>query len=403
MQASAYDLVVIGGGIHGVGVAQAAAAAGHSTLLLEKTSLAAGTSSKSSKLIHGGLRYLESFELGLVRESLTERAILLRIAAELVHLVPFFVPIYATTSRRPWELRAGLSLYSLLGGLRATTRFETVPRSRWDALDGLSTDSLQRVFKYFDAQTDDALLTRAVMDSALELGAEIECPARFLGAKRTPQGYRGRFEGAGGVHDFEACALVNAAGPWVNLVREKIEPQPPGYDIELVQGAHIELEGTLERGVYYTEAPSDRRAVFSMPWRGHIMVGTTESPHAGAPEDCEPKAAEIEYLCETFAAHFPGQSTTVLNAWAGLRVLPAASGAAFGRTRETVHRLDDRANPHYLAIYGGKLTGYRANAEKVLSRLRACLPKRAAQARTADLPLIPPPMATAREPRAARD
>ena len=150
-----YDFAIIGGGIHGVGVAQNAATAGYRVLLLEARDLAAGTSSKSSKLIHGGLRYLESFELSLVRESLRERAILLRVAPHLVKLVPFHIPVYRDTSRRPWQVRAGLSLYALLATDFETGSFSKLPRGEWAGLDGLRLDGLQAVFRYYDAQTDD--------------------------------------------------------------------------------------------------------------------------------------------------------------------------------------------------------------------------------------------------------
>src|SRR6185436_2703518 len=171
-----YDLLIIGAGIHVVGVAQAAAAAGYSVLVLEKTALAAGTSSKSSKLIHGGLRYLETGQLRLVRESLREREILLRVAPELVHLVPFYIPVYRRTRRRPWQITVGLSLYAALGGFTSANRFARLARDEWAALDGLETRALQAVFRYHDAQTDDAALTRAVMRSAQSLGAELKMP-----------------------------------------------------------------------------------------------------------------------------------------------------------------------------------------------------------------------------------
>ena len=163
---TAYDVVIIGGGIHGVGVAQAAAAAGHRVLLLEKTALASATSSRSSKLIHGGLRYLESAQFGLVRGSLRERTLLLQLAPDLVRRLPFHIPVYAGTTRRPFTIRAGLSLYALLGNLAPDCRFASLPRTDWPDLDGLATDGLQAVFRYYDAQTDDAALTRAVMASA---------------------------------------------------------------------------------------------------------------------------------------------------------------------------------------------------------------------------------------------
>jgi len=382
-----YDLTVVGGGIHGVGVAQAAAAAGHSVALLEARELAAGTSSKSSKLIHGGLRYLESFELGLVRESLRERAILLRIAPELVRLVPFYVPVYRETSRRPWKVRAGLTLYALLANLREAGRFSTLPRARWEELDGLRTDGLQAVFRYYDAQTDDAQLTRAVMASAQELGATLLCPAELRVAEREGDGYRLTYEQDGEPRSHTTGVLVNAAGPWVEEVRACVRPEPPGLAIDLVQGTHIELPGEIEQGIYYTEAPRDRRAVFTMPWKGHTLVGTTERFHEGDPAASSPTAEEIEYLQETFHAHFPGRETSVTKAWAGLRVLPRAEGSAFKRTRETIYRVDDEREPRYLAIYGGKLTGYRAAAEQAVQVVRQSMPRRQRLARTREVSL----------------
>src|SRR5580698_5317023 len=174
-----YDVIIIGGGIHGAGVLQAAVAAGHKALLIERQALAAGTSSRSSKLIHGGLRYLESGQFALVRESLRERAIHLRIAADLVALKPFYIPVYRETRRRPWQLKIGLWMYALLGGFDEATRFGSVAKFEWPQLDGLKTQDLDDVIRYHDAQTNDALLTRAVVKSALTLGAELAMPAKF--------------------------------------------------------------------------------------------------------------------------------------------------------------------------------------------------------------------------------
>ena len=150
-----YDVIIVGGGIHGAGVLQAVAAAGYTSLLIEKHALASGTSSRSSKLIHGGLRYLESGQFALVRESLRERAIHLRIAAELVELKPFYIPVYRDTRRRPWQLKLGLGMYALLGGFDPGTRFGAVPKRDWSTLDGLDTRGLTAVIRYHDAQTDD--------------------------------------------------------------------------------------------------------------------------------------------------------------------------------------------------------------------------------------------------------
>jgi glycerol-3-phosphate dehydrogenase len=237
-----------------------------------------------------------------------------------------------------------------------------------------------------------------VVASAHELGAALELPGELLAATRAGDGWSVRYAtGAGEERETTARVLVNAAGPWVNRVAARVSPGPPRRTIDLVGGSHIELEGVLERGIYYTEA-ADRRAVFSVPWKGRTMVGTTERELP--PEDREPHPdmhrlaptdEEVEYLRATFARHFPGRSTEVLAAWAGLRVLPHGSGDAFDRPRDVTLVSDaserEGGAPSYLAIYGGKLTGYRATAEKVLRALRRTLPARERRADTATLRL----------------
>ena len=387
------DVVVVGGGIHGVGVAQAAAAAGHSVLLLEKRALAAGTSSRSSKLIHGGLRYLESGQLRLVRESLRERHILLTIAPELVQLKPFILPVYRSTRRRPWQLRLGLSLYALLGGLGTETRFAAVPRSDWSRLDGLQTRGLGTVLRYYDAQTDDAALTRAVMRSACSLGAELALPADFFGAELRDDAVIARYTRAGIPEECVARVLVNAAGPWVAQVMHRISPRVPSPRVELVQGAHIVVRDTIEGGIYYVESPRDGRAVFVMPWHGNLLVGTTETRLRGSPDHVHPLTAEKHYLVNVLRHYFPRhaqlQVADLLDAFAGVRVLPAGRGHAFHRSRETVLVCDREHRPRALGIYGGKLTGWRATAEQVMERVSGSLPDARRRADTRTLKLTP--------------
>ena len=384
-----YDVLVVGGGIHGVGVAQAAAARGYRTLLVEKERLAAGTSSRSSKLIHGGLRYLESLELRLVRECLREREILTRIAPDLVNWVPFFIPIYDHSSRGPWTIRAGLSLYALLGGLREKARYSRIAPDELERLDGLQRDGLRAVFRYWDAHTDDAALTSAVMRSAEELGAELRCPATLVRAHAVDGGYEATLEGADGVATVTASIVVNATGPWIEEIHRRVDPAPvppESLQISLVQGTHLLFDEPLDRGVYYTEAPRDRRPVFVMPWQDGTLVGTTERVHEGPPETVTPHESEIEYLCEAYAHYFPERDGDHLSAFAGLRVLPS-SGNVNRRSRETMLLVDDEAHPHWLTIAGGKLTSYRATAQQVLARLRATLPAPTADHDTAELPL----------------
>jgi glycerol-3-phosphate dehydrogenase len=389
-----FDVVVVGGGIHGVGVAQAVAAAGHSVLLLEKRALAAGTSSKSSKLIHGGLRYLESGQFRLVRESLTERRLLLANAPDLVHLVPFHLPVYRETRRRPWQLRVGLSLYALLGGLHRELRFGSVPRREWSTLDGLVTRDLIAVLRYLDGQTDDAALTRAIMRSAQALGAELALPAEFFAAELRDDGALVRHVYGGAQQEIEARVLVNAAGPWACEVARRVSPGVAVPAVELVQGTHIVVSGATRQGIYYVESPRDGRAIFVMPWHGNTLVGTTETRFRGDPDQAHPLTAERHYLVSVLKHYFTQYAgldvRRLIDSFTGLRILPAGEGHAFHRSRETQLLTDRPLRPRVLSIYGGKLTGYRATAEQVLTRIGASLPSRAARADTRTLKLPAP-------------
>ncbi len=389
-----YDVIIIGGGVHGAGVLQAATAAGHRALLIEKHALASGTSSKSSKLIHGGLRYLESGQFSLVHESLRERAILLRIAAELVELKPFFIPVYHDTRRRPWQLQVGLWMYALLGGFVAATRFGRVPRQEWASLDGLKVEALDAVIRYHDGQTDDALLTRAVVQSALELGAEIAMPADFVGAELRDDGVTVNCLVGGAQQQFGARVMVNAGGPWAPQMARKVTPAIFVPQVDLVQGTHIVLPIATQAGIYYVESPTDGRAVFVMPWYGSTLVGTTEIPYRGDPDQVRPLPEEETYLLNVVHHYFPQlaglSAASITSRFAGLRVLPAASEAAFDRSRETIFTTDRDPRPRVLGIYGGKLTGWRAAAEHVLKRISPSLPGQQRRASTDQLILRRP-------------
>ena len=388
-----YDLVIIGGGIHGVGIAQAGAAAGYSVLVIEKSTLAHGTSSKSSKLIHGGLRYLETAQIKLVFECLSERTLLLKLAPKLVKLVPFYIPIYKQTKRRPWEIRAGLSLYSALGKFLPDSRFESIPKEDWDTLDGLLCENLQAVFRYNDGATDDAELTKAVMQSAKTLGAELVMPAEVISADVEDESNLVRYSVSGTMHTCRARLLVNAAGPWANLILDKITPPPKKQNFDLVAGTHIIFDAPPPQGIYYVEAPQDQRAVFVMPWKGKTMIGTTEKVFDGDPSNLSPTPEEESYLCEVAAHYFPKfksyQRDDIDSSFAGLRVLPHASGRAFSRPRETTFHVDKKTAPRIATIYGGKLTAYRVTAEKFVAKFSKILPRRTRKAWTSNLKLTP--------------
>ena len=383
-----YDLVVIGGGIHGAGVAQAGAAAGYRTLVLEQYDRPGlATSSKSSKLVHGGLRYLESGQFRLVRECLRERQYLLRNAPGLVQLTPFHIPVYKQMQRRPWKIRLGLSLYALLGG----KAFKRVPRADWSGLDGLRTDSLDTVLRYYDGQTDDTRLTRAVLSSAQSLGAHIRFRCKFVRAACADRHCDVFFRDQGGDQQVRSRTLVNASGAWVNAVLNRVEPAPEKLAIDLVQGTHLVIPGKLQRGMYYLEAPQDQRAIFVMPWREHILLGTTESLFSGDPATVQPLEEEILYLLEVYNHYYrdPVERSQLIDAFAGLRVLPKNEQAASNRSRDTMLHIDSENCPRVLSVYGGKLTSHRATAEQVMRRLKPLLPARKPLADTRSLALPP--------------
>jgi glycerol-3-phosphate dehydrogenase len=384
------DVAVIGAGIHGAGAAQAAAAAGHSVLIVEKTGPAAGTSSRSSKLIHGGLRYLETLQFDLVRESLQERRLLLRNAPGLVRRVPFLIPVYPHTRRRPWQIGIGLACYAALGGFGADNRFGILSRGERANFAGLRQDGLQAVFTYFDAQTDDARLTRAVLDSAIALGARLLAPARLTHARRATGGYRLAIATPDGMFECRAACVINAAGPWIDRVQALAEPALPPLSIDRVQGTHLIFDRPIADAVFYVEARIDHRPVFVMPWQGGTLIGTTETLFTGDPDAVTPLESEIAYLATTLKDYFPAYDGRLTGTMAGLRVLPRDDTHASHRSRETLLPVDDPARPRWLAIVGGKLTAYRATAAKAMALLAPSLPHRPPVADTRTLRLAVP-------------
>ena len=388
-----YDVAIIGGGIHGVGVAQAAATRGYKTILLEQYGeLAQGTSSRSSKLIHGGLRYLEQFEFSLVRECLLERSYLLKNAPDLVKLRPVYIPVYEHSKRPPWMIRAGLSLYALLGNLTSDTRFKNIPKHQWSEFENLNTENLLAVFQYFEAQTDDLLLTNAVMRSAQEYGAEFILHAKVSAINIQDQRCSLSYIFQEKIREtINAKVIINAAGPWAASLIGKVQPKQKSIPVDLVQGTHIVLPIQLGDPMYYLESPDDYRPLFVMPWYGDTMIGTTESLYKGEPNKTSPLNQEIEYLLRAFSHYFPGYKgpqLEVKHQFSGLRVLPSSNKKANKRSRDIIYLQDRKIKPRMISIFGGKLTAYRSTAEQVMHRLQDSLPKENILAETKNLKLI---------------
>lgn len=373
---SQFDIVVIGAGIQGGGVAQAAAAAGYKVLVLEKNTIASGTSSRSSKLIHGGLRYLETAQFSLVRKSLKERALLCKLAPELVKLQPFYIPVYQNTTRRAWKIRLGLSLYALLGNLHKSNLFKQVQKNRFSELDGLSTLQLQKVFKYYDGQANDTALSEAVMFSATTLGAELKCHAEVKKIEKNDGVFTLKYQKDNVENIVTAKVIINAAGPWVNEVLTRVSSEVKSLEVDLVQGTHIIINENAPSGIFYLEA-ADQRAVFVMPYEyngeSKTMLGTTESHYQGDADQVKPLDSEINYLLQVYKTYFPDNTNVkVLHKFAGLRVLPQSESLMFQRPRDTELHW---ALPGLLTLYGGKLTAYRYTADSVIKKIKPLLPK----------------------------
>ena len=392
MKNLAVDVVIIGGGITGVGIAQFASAQGYRVQLLEQGVIGQQTSANSSKLIHGGLRYLETAQFHLVHKALHERRALLTLAPTLVKPIPFYIPIYQTSQRPSWQIRIGLSLYALLSGFDSLGRFKTLTNEQVKTLKGLKYDGLKTVFQYWDAQTDDALLTQAVARSASQLGAAITSRASCNKIEKNYQGYLVHYLKDNQANTTQAKMVINAAGPWVNQVLAKVSPAAQSEAIEWVQGSHLVLDIPAQDGIVYLESCFDNRVVFVIPWYGKTLLRTTQLEITSLEQKPIPSQQEQDYLLGIYHHYFPAhgnleQLTAKISAtFCGVRVLPKQTGNAFAKPRDTLFHSPD-GHPNLLNVYGGKLTTFRSTAKSSLDWLMEQLGPRQPIADVDDLPL----------------
>ena len=370
-----FDLLIAGGGINGTAIARDAAARGQRVLLVERDDLAAHTSSASSKLIHGGLRYLEYGEFRLVREALRERAILLKTAPHIVRPLSFVLP-HAPGMRPWWMLRAGLLLYDLLA-LGGSTR-----RSRGIAQDNTPfrlplKNPTGRAALYWDAWVDDSRLVVLNAVDAAERGAQIATRTELLSAARDGDAWRAQLSGG---RTVSARAIVNAAGPWVaELLKDRLRETSLSR-VRLIKGSHIIVPRLFEDEHAYILQQPDKRVVFALPYGAFTLVGTTDIP-VEQPEDAVISREEIDYLCNAVNLYFERRvsSNEVVHSFSGVRSLydnGAASAQAV--TRDYHLELDEDPGPKLLSVFGGKITTARALAEEALGRLGIEGPKRTA-------------------------
>ena len=367
-----YDLLVIGGGIIGAGIANEASRAGLRVALVDRSDFGGATSSASSKLIHGGLRYLRLGDVKLVREAHNERRALLRVVApHLVRRIPFLFPVYRGGPYRPATIQAGLWTYSTLAGeklgglVRPERALRSVPALRLEGLRGCGV--------YQDAWTHDGRLCLANVTAAAEAGATVlnfaeVADLRLAGGKVRGAELRDRI--SGDTFSIEARSVVNATGPWLETIRRLEEPGVAAYG-QLSKGVHVTLPLDEPWSAALTIPHDQVRVTFAYPWEGMLLLGTTDTPYEGDPADVTATEDDVDrILAEAAVAVDPRllQKANVLSTYAGLRVLPRSDGSTVDARRETAF-LSGKGG--MLTVAGGKLTTYRRIALDALGRMSA--------------------------------
>ena len=374
-----YDLAIIGGGVNGCGIARDAAGRGLSVVLIEQDDLASATSSWSTKLIHGGLRYLEQYAFRLVRESLQEREVLLKLAPHLIQPLAFVVP-HDGHMRPAWMMRAGLFVYDRLGGRTSLPASRGVPFPDATFSAGLRS-SFRRGFVYSDAQVDDARLTVLNAVSAREHGATILTRTRLTAARRAGAAWELDVQPVNGAAaTLQARAVVNAAGPWVKQVIDEAFAIKTAASVKLVKGSHIIVKRVHEEPHAYLLQNPDGRVVFIIPYEGrYSLIGTTDVAVDNVNVRPEISAEETRYLLDAAnqALSKPIFERDIVSSYAGVRPLyDDGEDNPSAITRDYVLTLDaSEPSLPLLNIFGGKLTTYRRLAEHALARLTPYLPK----------------------------
>ncbi|HHJ1298500.1 glycerol-3-phosphate dehydrogenase [Pseudomonas sp. P1B16] len=369
--ADCYDLAVIGGGINGVGIAADAAGRGLKVFLCEKDDLAQHTSSASSKLIHGGLRYLEHYEFRLVREALAEREVLLAKAPHIVKPMRFVLP-HRPHLRPAWMIRAGLFLYDHLGKRKRLGASRSLRFGPGYPLK----PAITRGFEYADCAVDDARLVVLNAMAARENGAHIHTRTRCLRAERVDGLWHVELQQAdGSVHSIRARALVNAAGPWVaSFIKDDLKLDAP-YGIRLIQGSHLIVPRLYEGDHAYILQNEDQRIVFCIPYLDRFtLIGTTDREYSGDPAKVAITEQETDYLLKVVNAHFNHQlsRSDILHTYSGVRPLcNDESDNPSAVTRDYTLALSAaQGEAPLLSVFGGKLTTYRKLAESAMAELK---------------------------------
>lgn len=393
-----FDAIIIGAGINGVGIARDAALRGLKVLVLDKGDIGSGTSSWSSRLVHGGLRYLEHAEFGLVRESLREREALLRLAPHLVRPLRFMIPFYAHNRRGPLTMRAGMLAYDLLSYDKSLQRHTILSRAEaLRQMPGLNPDGLTGAAVYYDAQV--SMAERLCVENALSAadhGARILTYARvdrIHTATGAVQGVEFTDLLTGTWHSARAPLIINVAGPWVDRVVQGADAPPAPRLIGGTKGSHLVVDpfpGAPDQAVHY-EAMSDGRAVLVIPWEGRYLIGSTDIRYDGDPDLVSTEADEVEYLVRETNHLIPSARLSAAQvAWAyvGVRPLPyQEAGPEASITRRHIIHEHGPGAAGLISIIGGKLTTYRSLAEETVNLMFRRLGRRPPRCSTAQIPL----------------
>ncbi len=373
-----YDLIVIGGGINGAGIARDAAQRGMNVALLEKNDFSSGTTQAPTRLIHGGLRYLEHFEFPLVYESLREREILLKLAPHLVHPLPFIIPIYKHHRRGPLLVNLGMIAYDVFSFNKSLPRYTRLSAAQMLQIEpGLNPNGLRGGVMYYDCQVDwpERLCLENVLAARAE-GAYVRNYSEvvgFIGSQKSVEGVHVRETLTGKTYDLRARLVINAAGPWADRVTHLQSPRQP-QRIFGTKGIHVVLApfANAPRHAIYIEAERDGRPYFVVPWVGNYLVGTTDDPFTGNLDDVRPSEAEAQYLLSEVNRIFPQAHLTtedVQHTYAGVRALPMPDGkstAALSRRSFIYDHAKEEGIRGLVSIIGGKLTAYRHLAAEVV-------------------------------------
>ena len=379
-----FDIFIIGGGINGAGIARDAIGRGLTVFLAEKNKVGSATSSWSSKLIHGGLRYLENYEFMLVRESLKEREVITNIAPNITKPIPFIIP-HTKNLRSKFLIRLGLFLYDNLGGKTKIPKSSKINFNK--EYSNILKSCFTIGFKYYDVQVDDKKLVEMNIDDAKKMGASILENTKVLNAKRIDKYWEITLENGDVV---KSKILINAAGPWINETVTNVIKVNSNKSIRLVRGSHIIIKKLYDEEVAFTLQNDDNRIVFVIPYKNeYSLVGTTEVD-VNTPNNPTISDEEKIYLINTINNHFEKQITVkdIVETYSGIRPLIEDFKEASKVTRDYVFDLNvqDDSLP-LLNIYGGKLTTYRKLSEKVMEELSPYLSNKNTKNWTASKPL----------------